>query len=35
MKFNILQSTARDQVPILNYIVCVYLITIGIIALIR
>lgn len=35
MKFNIMKSTARDQVPILSYIVTVYLITIGIFALIR
>jgi len=35
MKFNIMQSTARDQVPILSYIVTVYFIIIGIFALIR
>jgi hypothetical protein len=35
MKLNILQPCARDQVPILSYIVTVFLITIGIFALIR
>jgi hypothetical protein len=35
MKFNILQSTAKDQVPLLSYIVTLYLMTIAVIALIR
>jgi len=35
MKSNSLQSCTRDQVPILSYIVTFYLITIGILALIR
>ncbi len=35
MKINVLESCARDQVPILSYIVTVYLIIIGILALIR
>ena len=35
MKMNIMQPCARDHVPMLSYIVTVYLITLGIFALIR
>lgn len=35
MKLNILESNSRDHVPVLSYVVTVYLITIGILALIR
>lgn len=35
MKSNTIQSYTRDQVPILSYIVTFYLITIGLLALIR
>jgi hypothetical protein len=35
MKMNIMKSCARDQVPILSYIVTIYMITIGILALMR
>jgi hypothetical protein len=35
MKMNIMQPCARDHIPMLSYIVTVYLITLGIFALIR
>jgi len=35
MKLNIMQSYSKDHFPILSYIATVYLITIGIFALIR
>lgn len=35
MKMNIMQPCTRDHFPILSYIVTVYLITLGIFALIR
>ncbi len=35
MKLNIMQPCARDHVPILSYIVTVYLITLGLVALIQ
>jgi hypothetical protein len=35
MKMNIMQPCARDHVPMLSYIVTVYLITLGVLALIQ
>lgn len=35
MKLNILQPCSRDQVPMLSYIGTIYLIAIGIFALLR
>jgi len=35
MKMNIMQPYARDHFPMLSYIVTVYLITLGILALVR
>lgn len=35
MKLEIMKPCARDQVPLLSYIVTVYLIAIGILELIR